>query len=122
MYPGASYGPAAQAWRRVARRVRELCEKSGLRDRLRRPILPGDKHERNKRIVEWLADEAYRLELEGGPRARIWAHRKAAWAVEDLEQEIGLVYRSLGRRGLQGIPNIGPEMAQVIENRLAAER
>jgi DNA polymerase/3'-5' exonuclease PolX len=43
------------------------------------------------------------------------AYRKAAWAIEDLEQEVGLIYRQLGRKGLEGIENVGPRLAAVIE-------
>ncbi|MEW6568453.1 MAG: radical SAM protein [Chloroflexota bacterium] len=121
LYPPGSYGPPAKDWRRVARRVRELCEQFGLRDRIPRPIIPGDKRARNRRLVEWLADQAYSLELEAAPSHRIWAYRRAAWAIEDLEQDIGLVYRTLGRRGLETIPGVGPAMAPAVEARLTAE-
>lgn len=121
LYPAGSYGPAGDTWRRVASRIRELCEQHGLRDRVPRPVLPGDRRARNKWIVEWLANEAYALELEAAPANRIWAYRKAAWAVEDLEQDIGLVHQSLGSRGLQSVPNISPGLAKAIEGRLAAQ-
>ena len=69
-------------------------------DRIPRPIIPGEKRELNKRIVEKLAYKLHLLELENASSSQIWAYRKAAWAVEDLEQDVGLVYRSLGRKGL----------------------
>jgi DNA polymerase/3'-5' exonuclease PolX len=55
------------------------------------------------------------MELDGQPRQRIWALRKAAWAIEDLEQDVGLIYRQMGVKGLQTLPNIGPSLACVIE-------
>ena len=48
-------------------------------------------------------------------KLRVWAYRKAAWAVEDLEQDIGLVYRTMGLRGLQSIENVGVKMGTVVE-------
>jgi len=36
-----------------------------------------------------LANECYRLEIQGEASHRVWAYRKAAWAIEDLEQDIG---------------------------------
>jgi DNA polymerase/3'-5' exonuclease PolX len=53
------------------------------------------------------------------------AYRKAAWAIEDLEQDVGLIYRTMGRKGLEGIENVGPRLAEVIAdllNELLAHR
>jgi DNA polymerase/3'-5' exonuclease PolX len=59
--------------------------------------------------------------LENASSSRIWAYRKAAWAVEDLEQDIGLVYRSMGLKGLESIPNVKPQLAKEIEVVLGLE-
>jgi len=80
-----------------------------------RSVIPGEKRWLNKRIVEKLANKMYTLELENGSPNRIWAYRKAAWAVEDLEQDIALVYRTMGVKGLESIPNISPQIAKEIE-------
>jgi DNA polymerase/3'-5' exonuclease PolX len=53
--------------------------------------IPGDKRTLNKRIVEALANELYTMELNSEPSRRVWAYRKAAWAIEDLEQEVELM-------------------------------
>jgi hypothetical protein len=45
----------------------------------------------------------------------VWAQRKAAWAIEDLPQDVGLVYQSLGLHGLQSIPGVSSGVAQQIE-------
>jgi DNA repair photolyase len=119
LYPEKSYGPAGWSQKEIALRIGELCEKHGLRDRIPRPIIPSDKRALNKRIVEVLAQRLYHLELENAPGYRIWPYRKAAWAIEDLEQDVGLVYRTMGRKGLESIPNVGPRMAQVVEELLA---
>ena len=116
LYPPGSYAPVHYDWRSVALRVRELCVKFGIHDRQPRPIIPGDKLALNRRIVERLAEQLYTLELDGTPSQQIWAYRKAAWAVEDLEQDIGLIVQQLGIKGLQSIPDIGPEMAERICN------
>lgn len=118
LYPEESYTPTKYRWRDIALRVREHCTKYGIRDRMRRPIIPGERRSLNKRIVEYFADQAYRAEVEGEPGYRVWANRKAAWAVEDLEQDIGLVYRSLGKKGLESIPDIGKTMAGKVEELL----
>jgi DNA polymerase/3'-5' exonuclease PolX len=81
-----------------------------------RPIIPGDKRALNKRIVEALANQVYAMELENAPGQRVWACRKAAWAIEDLEQDVGLIYRQMGRKGLESVPKVGPRLAEVVEN------
>ena len=106
LYPTGSYAPRGDFNVRLGRRVRELCTRFGLADRIPRPIIPGDRRALNKRVVERLANQAYALELEGASAQRVWEYRKAAWAVEDLEQDIGLVYRSMGLKGVQAIPGI----------------
>jgi DNA polymerase/3'-5' exonuclease PolX len=85
-----------------------------------RPIVPGEKRALNKRVVETLANRAYELELAEVSSQQVWAYRKAAWAVEDTEQDIGLVYRTMGLRGLQSIRDVGPELAREIERLLLA--
>jgi DNA repair photolyase len=120
LYPASAYAPAAYDWKSVACLVRELCEQAGIRDRQPRPIIPGDKHGLNRRIVEQLAEKVYSLELEGAPNGLVWTYRKAAWAVEDLEQDIRLVLQVMGQKGLESISGIGVEMAGKIKQ-LAVE-
>jgi DNA polymerase/3'-5' exonuclease PolX len=72
--------------------------------------------------VETLANQCYYMELAGEPNHRVWAYRKAAWAIEDTPQDLGLIYRSMGRKGLESIENVGPSMAKVIEALLSPRR
>ena len=115
LYPEGSYGPARGNWKQLALRVKELCEQYGISDRIPRPIIPGDKRTLNKRIVEALANQLYYMELDGEPSRRVWAYRKAAWAIEDTPQDLGLIYRHMGVKGLESIENVGPSLAGVIE-------
>jgi hypothetical protein len=116
LYPVGAYGPLYSGDpHRIGRRVRELCRAYGISDRMPRPIIPGDKRALSKRIVEALANQCYWMELDNAPGQRVWAYRKAAWAIEDLEQDISLVYRTMGLKGLQSIPNVGPSLAREVE-------
>ncbi len=115
LYPLKSYAQTGDGWRATARKVREACTKYGIRDRLPRPIVSGEKRALNKRVVELLADKVYEMELNDESSYRLWAYRKAAWAVEDMEQDIGMVYRTMGLKGLQSIPNIGLSLGAVVE-------
>jgi DNA repair photolyase len=115
LYPPGSYGPAHSKWHGMALRLRELCEQHGISDRMPRPIIPGDKRALNKRIVEALANQVYLMELNDEPNRRVWAYRRAAWAIEDTEQDLRLIYRHMGRKGLESIQNVGPRLAHVVE-------
>ena len=115
LYAVGSYGPTRSDWRPVALRLKELCGQYGISDRMTRPIIPGDKRALNKRIVESLANECYEMELRGESQQRVWAYRKAAWTIEDTPQDVGLIYRTMGRKGLESIENVGPRMAEVVE-------
>jgi DNA repair photolyase len=120
LYPPGSYGPTRGDWRPVALRLKELCGHHGISDRMPRPIIPGEKRALNKRVVEALAKEIYDMELRGEASQRIWAYRKAAWAIEDTEQDLGLIYRAMGRKGLESIEKVGPRLARVVERLLRA--
>ena len=116
LYPAGSYAAAGDSWRSIGQQVRELCKRYGIRDRMPRPIIQGDKRQANRRIVERLAERIYEMELSGESSQRIWAYRKAAWSIEDLEQDIGLIYRMMGVKGLQAIPGVGQSLAKVVED------
>jgi len=120
-YPEGSYGPSRGRWRNVALRIRELCERYGISDRIPRPIIPGDKRVLNKRIAERLANQVYDMELNDEPGYRVWAYRKAAWAIEELEQDVGLIYRTMGLKGLESIRDVGPKLGREIKEFMTIE-
>jgi DNA repair photolyase len=122
LYPPGSYAAVAGDSRRIGRHLRQLCAQHGVRDRIPRPIVPGDKRALNKRVAEHLADRCYALDLEGAPASKVWDYRKAAWAMDDLEQELGLFYRTMGRHGLESIEGVGPTVAGEIESILISGR
>ncbi len=122
LYPPNSYGPAGNTWLSVGRKVREICGRLGIPDRQFRPLIAGEKRALNKRAAEMLADKTYSMELDGEPTARIWPYRKAAWAVEDLEQDLGVVYQKMGLTGLKAIENIGESIGRQIEDFIKAWR
>lgn len=114
LYPPHSYGPADGSGRTLALRAREACVRFGIRDRMPRPIVPGEKRALNKRVVELLAEKLHELEMNNAADHLQWKYRKAAWAIEDMEEEIGLLYRTMGLKGLQAIPDIGTGLAAEI--------
>jgi hypothetical protein len=122
LYPQGSYGPPHSYWGRLGQKVAELGQKYGISDRMPRPIIPGEKLAVNKRIAEQLANKAYRLELAGESSYRIWADRKAAWALDDLDQDVRLIYERMGVKGLESILSIGKKLAREVEQQIRSMR
>ena len=80
-----------------------------------RPIAAGDNLATNKRMAAYLANQVYEMELAGEKNYRIWAYRKAAWALDDLEQDVELIYEHMGLKGLESIPRVGKSLAKKLE-------
>ena len=104
-----SYGPD------LLRRVRDICVEYGIPDRMTRPILPNDPLAANKLIAEKLFLRAYDLTLEEASSYRTWAYRKAAWAIDEMEENIESIHRQQGRKGLLSIKGIGKTLVREIE-------
>lgn len=122
LFPPGSYSPANYDWRQVAQQIRQNCLSEGIRDRIPRPIIPGDRRAVNRRVVELLADQIHIMELTNQVPSKIWAYRTAAWTIEDLDQDLSLILSSMGKHGLESIPAIGPKMAGVIEEMILKSR
>jgi len=108
-----SYSPPRAYNARLGLLVRELCARHGLLDRMPRYVAPGPLAI-NKRIAEQLFLKTYDLELEEAKDYRIWAYRKAAWAVDEWPESIAELYQDRGETGLRELPGIGPSLAGAI--------
>jgi DNA repair photolyase len=108
-----SYGPPPDYNTRIGLLVRELCAKHGLLDRMPRYVPPGPLAV-NKRIAERLFLKTYDLELEQAQEYRIWAYRKAAWAVDEWPGSVAELYEAKGEAGLRDLPGIGKSLAAQI--------
>jgi DNA repair photolyase len=105
-----SYGPPRAYNARLGLSLRELCARHGLLDRMPRYIAPGPLAV-NKRVAERLFLKTYDLELEGAKDYRIWAYRRAAWAVDECLESIAEIYRARGEAGLRELPGIGQSLS-----------
>ena len=114
----AGYSPQREYSRRVGRLAREICRRHGIPDRVPRPILPDEELAVNKRVAEGLFLRAYEKELEGEAEHRVWAYRKAAWTVDELDESVAEIYEREGMKGLTALPHIGIRMAEVIASLL----
>jgi DNA repair photolyase len=108
-----AYSPPNIYNARLGLLVRELCARHDLMDRMPRYIAPGPLAI-NKRIAERLFLKTYDLELEQANNYRIWAYRKAAWAVDESRDSIAELYRARGEVGLRELPGIGKSLAAEI--------
>ena len=117
-YGAGAYGPPAAYNAGLGRRVREMCGRHGLADRLPRWLGQGPRAA-NRRVAEGLFAAAHELELAEAGRQHIWACQQAAWSIDELEQDVSQVYRQMGRKGLESIAHVGPRLAELVESLLS---
>jgi DNA polymerase/3'-5' exonuclease PolX len=60
--------------------------------------------------------------LEDAQEYRLWAYRKAAWAVDECPESIAALYDSRGEAGLRELSGIGRSLAGQIAAWLREER
>ncbi|MGH7597457.1 MAG: hypothetical protein ACREOI_13975 [bacterium] len=58
--------------------------------------------------------------MERAQAYRLWAYRKAAWAIDDWPESVAGIYREHGEAGLQKLPEIGKSVAAEIGKWLRA--
>lgn len=96
--------------------VLKYCQKYKLLPYIPRPLsyYPEDL-QINKKIAEKFYLEARELQLSAQENYREWAYRKAAWALDDLEESVERIYQEKGIDGLLKINGIGKSLARKIE-------
>lgn len=114
---GGNYGPECSYAGELGKKVALLCQKYGIKDRMPRHV-PDGPCAVNKRISEKLQNRVYRMELDCTSQYRIWAYRKAAWALEDLTESVAEIYAKKGRAGLESLKGVGKVLAEEIEHQL----
>ncbi len=113
LYAGDAYTLPRSYSADLGRRVRALCEKHGLADRMERWIEPGPLGV-NRWVAERLFRRVYDLELEEANERRVWAYRRAAWTVDELATSVEELYNSQGIEGLMTLPGIGQRLSRLI--------
>jgi DNA repair photolyase len=108
-----NYSPPHAYSAKLGLLVRELCERHGLKDRMPRYIGNGPLAI-NTQIAEKLFLKTYDLELAQADTYRIWAYRKAAWAIDECGESIAEIYRRNGEAGLQKLSGVGKSVAAEI--------
>jgi len=71
----------------------------------------------NKKIAQLLKEIAEFLEIKGVPY-KPRAYRRAAFAIEDLNEDMGGIYKKRGLKGIEKIPGVGKSIAKKIEEYL----
>ncbi len=112
-----NYGPPPAYSARLGLKIRELCGRFGLRDRMPRYTGAGPLAI-NKRIAEQLFLKTYDLELEQAAQQRVWAYRKAAWSVDEWPESIADAHAAKGEAGLRALPEVGAAIAAEIASYL----
>ncbi|MGD0919492.1 MAG: hypothetical protein ABSB22_23880 [Thermodesulfobacteriota bacterium] len=103
--------------------VLKYCQKYGLFPHIPRPIsYYPEKSQMNRKIAEKFYLKARELPLSGKGGFKEWAYRKAAWSLDNLEENIETIYHTRGLVGVMEIPCIGESLAKQIEFSLKGEK
>jgi len=97
-------------WIPIAKKVTKFCDDCGVRDSPKRYI-PDNKYKNNKSVSEILFNITHLLQNLGEGSYRVWAFRKAAWAVDELDVDLKSVYES---GTLKQVENLGDSTIKVI--------
>ena len=116
-----AYSPPKVYSAHLGLKIRELCDRHGLLDRMPRYVAPGPLAV-NRQIAERLFLRTYDLELEQAKDYRIWAYRKAAWTVDEWPESVAEIYAAEGESGLRKLPHIGKRIAERIARWLEKSR
>jgi len=117
LYRGAYSPPDSKYIATIGLKVRRLCAKYGILDRMPRYV-PDGPLATNKRIAEDIFNRCYEMELECARSYKVWAYRRAGWTVDELDRAIMTLYGRRGVKGLEALPNVGPSLAAFVAERL----
>jgi DNA repair photolyase len=99
--------------------VLKQCEQHGIQNHIQRPV---DHYTEPLRINKKIAGKFYlkarKINLIKEKSYREWAYRKAAWALDDLNRNVGQIYKEEGIDGLTRIKGIGKSLSKQILNYL----
>ena len=105
----------AEELSRIHKIVLEKCQKEGLTPYIPRPMTIYPKEQQtNRRIAEKFYLEARELQLSGADNFRVWAYRKAAWALDEVDRDVEEIFQRQGIDGLQEIEGVGRSLATKI--------
>jgi len=99
--------------------VTKYCNKYDLNNYIPRPVSFYSKDLWiNKKIAEDFYLKARELQISGHSGHKEWGYRKTAWIIDDLTQNIKIIYQEKGFNGLKEIKGVGEVQAKRIEELL----
>lgn len=107
------YTPSTKYMSRISEMVSYYCEKYGLLTHMPRYIIPGSIYV-NKKVAEYLYNAAQDIEFSGVNKTTALSYRNVAHFVDGLEYDLKDVFDTMGKKGLEKIPGIGPALADKI--------
>ena len=114
---GDNYGPECNYAGELGKKVSRLCQKYGIKDRMPRHV-PDGQYAVNRRMSEKLQNKVYHMELDCTSQYKLWAYRKAAWALEELNESVAEIYAKKGKAGLESLQGVGKSLANEIAHQL----
>ncbi len=95
--------------------VKKYCQKYGIKNCIPRPVNFFPKYlQGNKKIAADFFLQAREIQLSSGMNYKYWAFQKAAWAIDELNQDTREIYKKQGKKGLLAIKGVGESIAEMI--------
>ena len=95
--------------------VKKYCQKYDIKNYIPRPVNFFPEHlQINKKVAADFFLRAREIQLSSGMNYKYWALQKAAWAIDELNQDIKEIYKKQGKKGLLAIKGVGESIAETI--------
>ncbi len=95
--------------------VKKYCQKYDIKNYIPRPVNFFPEHlQINKKVAADFFLRAREIQLSSGMNYKYWALQKAAWAIDELNQDIKEIYKNQGKKGLLAIKGVGKSIAETI--------
>lgn len=111
------YTPTGKYVNNVTEMIRYYCEKYDLLTHMPRYIIPGSLYV-NKKVSEYLYNTAQEIEFSGANKTTALSYRNVAHFINELEYDLRDVYETMGKKGLEKIPGIGPSLADKVAEQI----
>ena len=96
----------------VSKKVNYFCNKHNLPDMMARYIST-DQYFLNKKVAEKLFFKIHDMEIKNESISKIWEYRKAAWSIDEMQDDIGVLF---SLEGLNGLKKIASSNADILSN------
>ena len=103
---------------RIHNLVLKYCDQYKIKNYIPREVSYYPKNlQINKKIAEKFYLKAREMQIAGNMKYREWAYKKAAWNIDDLKEDLDVIYKKEGIKGILKIKGVGEKLAgEIVKN------